>query len=584
MTLLPVFVFWAVALAGLRGSPVVLLYALFAGIPFAALAVVPVELTGGLTLTPAAVVTLLLVLKCLWRPAGRRWFAYASTSLNHFALLFAFWVVAVLTTVFAPRLFAGEVEVISMRGIMNETTLLVPSVQQFSQLGYISVSVFAVIAAGRYLQGQRVRQHVLRAMALGAAVLCVTGLLDWLSKEHPEIEPWLEPVRTASYAITGGGVLADMPRVSGVTPEPSTFGSLCVTFLATLWFYRRVMLDGWLRNLVAPLLCAGLAAMIWLSTSTTAYVALGFLVLVAVAETLWRLVLSRRRTRARRIAWSQGRRLVALTALVAAFFALSPELYDRAQEVVDTVVLKKTESGSYDERSMWTAVSLQSAIDTLGFGVGLGGTRASNSFVAMLSNVGLVGTLLYLGFIAATYLRRPARDVPNAGAWQAAYRWSVPVVLAPGLMAGTSADFGPYVALMFGSTVALQQGRRTERMLERVAREERRRDPRARRDRRRAEGFVLDRRRRGSSRGRAPFAVLAAAWFDLGEPTASASPASGVRPHGGGVDIELGDDAEGDARAALPGRGGRVGASGRVARAPPRTSPADGPADMIVLG
>jgi hypothetical protein len=63
------------------------------------------------------------------------------------------------------------------------------------------------------------------------------------------------------------------------------------------------------------------------------------------------------------------------------------------------MVLKKTESSSFDERSMWTIVSLRALIDTFGIGVGLGGTRASNSLVAVASNVGLVGVFLYIGII-----------------------------------------------------------------------------------------------------------------------------------------------------------------------------------------
>ena len=273
----PLWAFWAIVVAGLRGPPHVLFYALFGLIPFASLAVVPPELTGGLTLTPAPVIALLIVLRCLWSADGWRWVVAACTSPGLFAPLFVFWVVAAFTTLFAPLFFAGEVEIIPMRADdLSRTALLAPSAQQISQLGYLSVSVFSVIACARALQRPRARQHVLRAMALGACVLCVTGFLDWLAATV-DLEEALAPLRTASYAIATDSRIGnlDMKRVSGVTPEPSVFGSLCVTYLATLWFFRRAMRDAWLRAAV-PVLCAALALMIFLSTSTTAYV--GFVV------------------------------------------------------------------------------------------------------------------------------------------------------------------------------------------------------------------------------------------------------------------------------------------------------------------
>ena len=571
----PLVVFWTVATVGLLRPTTVLLYALFVSMPFGSLAVVPPELTGGLSLTPAPVVTMLIVAKCLWSREGRRWFVSACTSPGPVASLFVFWIVAAFTTLFAPLFFAGEVEVIPVRDPADGAALLAPSLQQFSQLGYMSVSVFAVVACARLLAAQAVRQHVLRAMMAGAAVLCVTGLLDWLA-QTVELDAVLGPLRTATYAIATDSRIGtlEMKRISGVSPEPAVFGSLCVTFLATLWFFRPVMRDVWMR-VTASVLCAVLALMIFLSTSTTAYVGLALFLVIVMLETWWRLLVSRRRSLSRRIAWGRNRRLAAVALAIFGAFAVFPGAHVALAEAIDTVVLQKTESQSFDERSMWTSVSLQSAIDTHGFGVGLGGTRASNSFVAMLSNVGLLGTLLYVGFLAATYLLRPAKRAPDGKAWLSAYRWSLPPIIALGLMAGTTPDFGPYLALLFGSTVALQSGARTERLLARAARDARARR-RRRRDgaRRRVGNYLLPRLPRPlvqagiavaplasdvsagahrTARGLAGFFVAGASPLDLGDPRGGTAWDAPNKSHSGRRDIvHVGPGGDLDRGAACP--------------------------------
>jgi hypothetical protein len=79
---------------------------------------------------------------------------------------------------------------------------------------------------------------------------------------------------------------------------------------------------------------------------------------------------------------------------------------DTVRSYVDLLVLSKSSSTSGIERSSWNAVAVQNFIDSLGLGVGLGTVRTSSLPVALISNVGVPGTVLYVLFFASALLRR----------------------------------------------------------------------------------------------------------------------------------------------------------------------------------
>ena len=537
----PTAVFWAAALALARGSSVKLVYALFAAMPFGAFAVVPPELVGGLALTPAPVVAALLVFRCLGTADGRRWFVYACRSVEHFVPLLGFWAVAVVTTLLAPALFGGRVEVVPLRANAADpdaTVMLSPSLQQLSQLGYVTLSVLVVIAAARLLRREETRRHVLRAMMLGGSLMVLTGLADRLFTGVGTADP-LASLRTASYAIAAqswSGSLADRP-LSGLMPDPGAFGTLCVMFAATLWFHRRGVRDAWLRGVFVPWLCVLLGLMVWLSMSSLAWTGLALVVVAGIVEASWRTLRPRVRLGRRSRTSSGARRFVLLSLTGLALFAGSGAVYERTAVLVGRLVPAGAAVVPGPERDALEAVSLRSTLDTWGVGVGLGGTRAPSSLLALLSGVGVLGTLCYLGFVVATWAWRPPRRRTEGRVWMAAYRWSLPCLVAVALASGPTADFGPYLALLFGSSVALQRGSRVERLLQSDAAGAAARaaagpvdDGRARRPRRRArtsDGVAVAPSipsvrvvplLRGTGGDAPGFAVESPATLDLGEP------------------------------------------------------------------
>jgi hypothetical protein len=133
-------------------------------------------------------------------------------------------------------------------------------------------------------------------------------------------------------------------------------------------------------------------------------------------------------------------------------------MFDAMIQMLDKMVFKKAETSSFEERNMWTAVSLEALVDTYGLGVGLGGTRASNSVVAVVSNVGIVGAIFYFGFILQSLFRRAAPEDVEGRVLISAMRYAFVPPFTVGLLIGTTADFGGFGAFRYGLLAAIGLG------------------------------------------------------------------------------------------------------------------------------
>ncbi|GAB3371466.1 hypothetical protein [Azotobacter armeniacus] len=457
MEAIPIALFWGLALLGLFGKSHVLLYLFFGSMPFGAFAVIPPELTGGLTLTPTPMVELLIIMRSLLSRDGLKFFFAAARSPRRLLLLFLFWLVAIITTIFMPRFFGGEVTVIPVR--LDFSSLggapLVPTTQNFSQLAYMTISVFAVFAFARMLRDPAQRQHVLSAMCLGAALVIFTGFLDFLT-QYVALDSVLKPFRTATYALlTEVKILADK-RVVGLMPEASVYGGLCISFLCLIYFFRHAIVDRWLRERAIPVLIFFLVLFTWLSTSSAAYVSLFVFGLVAVMEWAWR-----KSTKSARGFSPKGLGFefwTALAALLGLCFILlfNPSLLDPIIVKLNEIVFNKTQTSSYEERSMWTAVGWQALADTWGLGVGVGSTRTSNFAAAIFSNTGVIGGLLYFALVLQSFRRKlPSGSDRVSRAMINGVRFAFIPAFTVGLLVATTPDFGSYNAFLYGVALAV---------------------------------------------------------------------------------------------------------------------------------
>jgi hypothetical protein len=454
MTFLPVVLFWILAILAVMTRGPMLLYMFFGSMAFGAFAVVPPGITGGLTFTATPIVSLLIIGRAFMTRGGPDFLITSALRFNRMALLFLFWMVAVLVTLFMPRLFAGQVQVVPLRGEVGVTSLLQPSTQNISQIIYLSIAILSAFAFARILRSRVDRQHAIKAMCFGSAIVVLTGLVDFATQYMP-IEPLLTPFRTATYALATDVEVLGVKRVVGLMPEASAYGGLCLGLVSALIFFRRAIADARFRNVYTPLVIGLLLLCCWLSKSSGTYLGLAILVLVMGAEALLR-------------AYSAGRSkqlyrqdLIGELAIVFGLFVLvvviaiiRPEVMDPIYEVIDRMVLQKTESASYAERGMWRAVAMESVFSTGGLGVGLGGTRASSSLVAIFSSTGVLGGMLYFGFVLQTLLRRSTHMDWEGQFILAAFRFSFIPAFVVSLMVGGAIIMTPLQAFSFGIVTA----------------------------------------------------------------------------------------------------------------------------------
>lgn len=456
MDFIPIVLFWGLALWGIIGPPYILLYLFFGSMAFGSFAAISPALVGGLTLTPTPVVMLIFIIRVLVSRDGIVFFISEATKPNRLLLLFLFWVVAIVTTVFMPRIFSGEVSIIPVKlTIFTLGESLAPTSQNFSQLAYISISIFFVVALYRVLRNSAYYLHLLPAIYLGGALVVITGALDLLNG-YIDITSLLAPFRTATYSLLTEVEILGVKRVVGLRPEASSYGHVCLSFLCLLYFFRDATHQAWLRERVAPILILLLVLFIWLSTSSAAYVGLFAFLLVVVSEWSGRkktLHLSMAKSRRFGFEFWTAWALLTLLSIIVLF---SPGLLDPLVEKINEMVFNKTSTSSYEERSMWTAVGWQALTDTWGLGVGMGATRTSNFAAAIFSNTGVLGGILYFGFVAQILLRKnPALNKKENVIMLRGVRYAYIPTFIVDMLVGTTADFGGYNAFLYAMALAL---------------------------------------------------------------------------------------------------------------------------------
>lgn len=462
MTALAMSCFWAVALWGLFSRRQLLLWLFFGMLPFGMFAVVPVQLTGGLSLLAVHIAGALFVLRqfVLRRHGIAELLTTALRAPG--VLLTLFWTVALLVTLFMPRLLAGQIAVVPMAAAYLEVTLLRPTLQNLSQLAYLTVSVLLVFAFAGFFQSPRCQPLILRGLMFSAVVTVVTGVLSYLTSTLP-LDPLLDAFKTANYALLDNASIADgVRRITGLMPEASSYGALTLSLMSCLYFLRGTI-DDRARSLRLNALIVALGILLVASTSSAGYVGLGVLALLIGLDWFTRAF----RINRPRFSHSGVREdfflALAIIGFAAAAVMITPGVFEPVMERLDEVVFSKVETSSYVERSAWTARSLQAGLDSYLVGVGLGSTRASNFAVVLFASTGLAGFILYFGFVARLLLTPAPAGEPGVQGLSSGLKWSFFPAFAVSLLIGTTPDFGVFEALRFGALMALAKAATAKR-------------------------------------------------------------------------------------------------------------------------
>lgn len=442
-----------------------LIIGLLASMAFGSTALMTLSSLGGsspliYTFFAALVVVSLLGRQRIWRTLG-----HVFGSVLPAWILAALMAYAVVGAWLFPRLFAGKTAVFVQSTLQRGTvveTALAPDSGNISQTGYFVLGGLTAIAFCALLLREDRLVQLRRGFFAWAFLNAGLGLLDLIGKLVGAGDV-LEPIRTASYAMLTLSTESGFWRIAGSYSEASAFGSAslaCLAFTYTYW--RRT--GSWL----AKYLAATLFGLVLLSTSSTAYVGLAVISVAVVLPIARSLALKRLASHDMLILT-----VVSVGALAAlAISVQDEEFFSPVARLFDSVIIDKANSTSGQERTYWNLKSLQAFVDTGGAGVGMGSSRASSWPIAVLSQLGLVGSLLMAALVAvlARGMGRLGRWIdPETNAVVSSVRASALASIVAGSIAKGNADPGMlfFIAVAVISAYRVQaQHLRTKELLE----------------------------------------------------------------------------------------------------------------------
>lgn len=348
-----------------------------------------------------------------------------------------------------PRLFAGRTSafVPSRDGGEVFELPLEPVSGNITQTAYLALGALTFLALSALL----VRQDNLQAVRRGFFIFCTLhvalGFIDLFGKLLGAGDI-LMMIRSASYALATNSEEAGFYRIAGGYPEASAFGGFtlaCLAFTSTYW--RRS------RSRLALVLSIALVILLVLSTSTTAYVGAVFI----AAPFAWSVVKNALSGRIRREDVVLSTFIIAAIMMILAIHAYDAEIFRPFVELFDATIFNKSNSFSVEERGLWNTQSLRSFVDTIGLGMGLGSSRASSWPVAVISQLGLVGTLLIAAIVVETMKTLgPLQSAASASeiAFHDGVRAFALLLLVAATLSGGGADPGTLFFIALATVVA----------------------------------------------------------------------------------------------------------------------------------
>jgi hypothetical protein len=344
----------------------------------------------------------------------------------------------VLSALLLPRVFAGDTYVYMVAGTALGPGLiqvpLMPSSGNVTQTIYVVADLICFITFYAFSSIRNGLEAVARAGLACAIINLLLGVADVVTY-MANVAFVMDVIRNASYRMLEDTTVFGFKRIVGSFSEASAYA---FTTLGLFAFAARLWTNGIYRR--TSMVSAGLSlCVLLLSTSGTAYVGL-FLYCAVAYLVSWSQVVSGRVPRA-----VMG--FVGLGPSLAAILILSLALHSPTgavvQEILESAVFNKLSSESGLERVRWNEQALRNFLDTFGFGVGLGSVRASSFIVAVPASIGVLGALLYAGFLFIVFFQpRPRSADPLAVAVQQAARSACLALLIAGSISGPFVDLG----------------------------------------------------------------------------------------------------------------------------------------------
>lgn len=360
---------------------------------------------GAATITPAVLVLVFLVWHVARREALGGFFQPMSFLTPGFWLM-VLTVWGVVAALALPRLFEGQFLVYSHDRLTDSghaLRYLRPVSMNLTQAMYACLGLVTFVVMLVTVQREGGMQRFARAVLWVAGLNIVAAVLD-LAEHHLGFFPLLSYLKNANYAMLGGEV-AGLKRIAGTFPETSVFAMYTLALLAfthTLWMY------GIYKNWARALSIANLAFLM-ISTAGTAYVGFAICLTVALVMSGWRFLHLGRLGPYRLYVWlALGSVILGLAVVL-----FVPPAWSAVTGYFDIVVGSKLDSSSGQVRMGYNSQALQTFIDTLGIGAGLGSVRASSFVLVVLSNLGWMGALFLTLFLIPVLWGRWPQGVPE---------------------------------------------------------------------------------------------------------------------------------------------------------------------------
>ncbi len=367
-----------------------------------------------------------------------------------------FVIYSVLTAFILPRMLAGATIIIplgtSAYGAGASMVPLGPVSSNFSQSIYL-ISDFVCFALFAAFAATRIGfDTIARALTVFAIVNLCFVFLD-IGTYYTGTQGLLGFMRNADYTMHDAGVVFGMKRIVGSFTEASFFAGITTgitAYCGTLWIAGRNAGT----NFILTLLSGGA---VLLSTSSTGMVGIAVIGLVLYIEA-FKLAITQRRLLSGLVVVGAP----SLLFFIVLFVLVNKQLAYTIWDYFNTLVLDKMNTDSGVERSNWNKVAFQNFFDTWGLGTGLGTVRTSNHFAALLSNVGVIGTLIFLVFAWTSLGQRRGKPGSYHSDVRAAARNGCICLLACALLVSPIVSLGFFFMILMAMASAEPEKQRAQ--------------------------------------------------------------------------------------------------------------------------
>lgn len=418
---------------------------------FGGSAAIALPALGGSTIPPTNLALLFLILRAVL--PGPRQMERLGPALRTNGFLIVFALYGALSAFIMPHLFAGAIAVTPLRpGAVRQLYEAAPlhfSSQNITTAVYLTGTLIAGIGAtiGAARPGSSsviVRTGI--AIAIAHAIL---GFISIIVAGTP-LDAIVEFFRNGNYAQLDQSI-GGLNRMNGIWPEASGFaayGSAWMIFMTELW-----LRDIERRQTGFAALLLALALLI--STSSTAYVALGgysAILLLRMAVVPGSIGLRKALTLAA-VAFTGA--VIVLTAVT-----LNAEALERFGRILSIMTVEKTDSFSGKQRLYWAMQGLDAFLASAGLGIGAGSFRSSSLITAIIGSMGVIGITCFLSHLVRAFMplraTTHAARVTGATAVGAAASWTAMLMLMPAAVASPSPDPGVMWAVFSGLALGLR--------------------------------------------------------------------------------------------------------------------------------